>query len=33
VWIYNASKNVFHDQDVMLMAQALVNKQMVGLMK
>ncbi len=26
VWIYNAAKNVFSDEDVLLMSQALVNK-------
>jgi len=26
VWIYNAAKNVFSDEDVLLMSQAVVNK-------
>jgi hypothetical protein len=33
VWIYNTAKNVFHDEDVMLMAQALINQSIKETMK
>jgi hypothetical protein len=33
VWVYNTAKNVFHDEDVMLMAQALINQGIKETMK